>query len=61
MSVAKPSLFEAILARLSLGAIPVDGTHWFDPKKPAEESSQGRCEGPNASWSPETLRISAPR
>ena len=26
------TLFQAILARISLGAVPVDGSYWFDPK-----------------------------
>ena len=32
MSTSKHSLYEAILARISLGAVPIDGIYWFDPK-----------------------------
>jgi hypothetical protein len=32
MSTSKHSLFEAVLARISLGAVPMDGIYWFDPK-----------------------------
>lgn len=32
MSKAKHTLFEAVLARMSLGAVPMDGVYWFDPK-----------------------------
>lgn len=29
---SKHSLYEAVLARISLGAVPIDGIYWFDPK-----------------------------
>ncbi len=32
MSKSKHTLFEAVLARMSLGAVPMDGIYWFDPK-----------------------------
>jgi len=32
MSKSKHALAEAILARISLGAVPMDGVYWFDPK-----------------------------
>jgi hypothetical protein len=32
MSTSKHSLYEAVLARISLGAVPIDGIYWFDPK-----------------------------
>ena len=32
MSKSKHALFEAVLARMSLGAVPMDGVYWFDPK-----------------------------
>ena len=32
MKTSKPSLHEAVLARISLGAVPVGGIYWFDPK-----------------------------
>jgi hypothetical protein len=32
MNTSKHSLYEAILARISLGAVPIDGIYWFDPK-----------------------------
>jgi hypothetical protein len=27
------TLFQAVLARMSLGAVPMDGIYWFDPKR----------------------------
>jgi len=32
MNTPKHSLYEAVLARISLGAVPIDGIYWFDPK-----------------------------
>jgi hypothetical protein len=32
MSRSKHALFEAVLARISLGSVPMDGIFWFDPK-----------------------------
>lgn len=32
MSTHRNKLFEAVLARISLGAVPMDGLYWFDPK-----------------------------
>ena len=32
MSKSKQALVEAVLARISLGAVPMDGIYWFDPK-----------------------------
>jgi hypothetical protein len=32
MNKHKQALFQAVLARISLGAVPVDGVYWFDPK-----------------------------
>ena len=38
MSKAKHTLMEAVLARISLGAVPMDGVYWFDPKALAERA-----------------------
>jgi hypothetical protein len=40
MNKHKQALFQAILARISLGAVPVDGVYWFDPK------DAGTADGP---------------
>ncbi len=32
VNTRKHSLYEAVLARISLGAVPIDGIYWFDPK-----------------------------
>ena len=32
MNKHKQALFQAVMARISLGAVPVDGVYWFDPK-----------------------------
>ncbi len=39
MSTSKNSLFEAVLARISLGAVPMDGIYWFDPKAAAKAAA----------------------
>ena len=35
MNTPKHSLYEAVLARICLGAVPIDGIYWFDPKTTA--------------------------
>lgn len=44
MSKSKHTLFEAILARMSLGAVPMDGVYWFDPKTMREHAEKQRAE-----------------
>ena len=39
MSKSKHTLFEAVLARMSLGAVPMDGVYWFDPKTMRERAA----------------------
>jgi hypothetical protein len=41
MSKSKHTLFEAVLARMSLGAVPMDGVYWFDPKAMREHAQKG--------------------
>ena len=58
MNKHKQALFQAVLARISLGAIPVDGVYWFDPKDaqaaaPPPAPDTGRSPA-SASW-PQTL------
>ncbi len=40
MTKAKHTLFEAVLARMSLGAVPMDGVYWFDPKVLQERAAE---------------------
>jgi len=40
MSKSKHALFEAVLARMSLGAVPMDGIYWFDPKTMREHAAK---------------------
>jgi hypothetical protein len=40
MSKSKHTLFEAVLARMSLGAVPMDGVYWFDPKVMRERAAE---------------------
>jgi hypothetical protein len=44
VNTRKHSLYEAVLARISLGAVPIDGIYWFDPKATArpDTSKQGK-------------------
>jgi hypothetical protein len=41
MSTRNQSLFEAILARISFGSVPVDGMYWFDPKGAVRPEQRG--------------------
>ena len=66
MSTQSTSLFQTILARLSFGAVPVGGVHWFDPKDVAKarERTAGRPqppEVPDADWSPIGISLSRRR
>jgi hypothetical protein len=51
MKTSKRSLYEAVLARLSLGAVPIDGIYWFDPKAGlrADASKQSKTKGAKSS------------
>jgi hypothetical protein len=40
MSKSKHTLIEAALARMSLGAVPMDGIYWFDPKAIREHAAK---------------------
>ena len=65
------TLFHAILARISLGAVPVDGSYWFDPKDAgtpgAEVPEAGtsklptRRTAPSREWPPASLSWFLPR
>jgi len=58
MSVPRLSLFEIILARLSLGAAPVDGAYWFQPRKTSGHTRQHSQQKPEADRSPASLNSS---
>ena len=65
MNTHKRTLFQAVLARISLGAVPVDGSYWFDPKDagiPDAEASKARTRAavPQRDWSPVSLPLSRP-
>jgi hypothetical protein len=44
MSKSKHTLFEAVLARMSLGAVPMDGIYWFDPKALRERAAKQQAQ-----------------
>jgi hypothetical protein len=57
MSTRSTPLFQTILARLSFGAVPVDGAHWFDPRDAVKSREQAGARDktikvPDADWSP---------
>jgi hypothetical protein len=63
MNTHKPTLFQAVLARISFGAVPVDGSYWFDPKdagiaSDALAKSRKRVAVPD--WSPVAISLSGP-
>ena len=60
MNTGKQTLFQAVLARISLGAVPVDGAYWFDPKDGAAAKSPKPARIPDADWSPISLSLSRP-
>jgi hypothetical protein len=65
MNIHKQTLFQAVLARISFGAVPVDGSYWFDPKDagmagPGMAKSRKRAAIPDRDWSPVSLPLSRP-
>jgi len=66
MSKAKHTLIEAVLARMSLGAVPMDGIYWIDPKavraareRTGSEQSSGTGRGEKAPQVDATLSPAA--
>jgi hypothetical protein len=57
MSTRSPSLFQTILARISFGAVPVDGHYWFDPKNATRPKSRQEPADVDADWSPVSLSV----
>ena len=60
MNTPKRTLFQAVLARISFGAVPVDGSYWFDPKEAGitdavKSKSPRRFAVPDRDWPPATL------
>jgi hypothetical protein len=39
--------YQAVLERMSFGAVPVDGIYWLDPKQSAGAASRQRHTGPD--------------
>lgn len=60
MNGHKQTFFQAVLARISLGAVPVDGAYWFDPKDAPASQACRRPGTPDADWSPVSLSLSRP-
>jgi hypothetical protein len=58
MSTHKQTFFRVILARISAGAVPVDGAYWFDPKDAGAVKSAKALQAPDADWSPVSLSLS---
>jgi hypothetical protein len=58
MSSHSHSLFQAILARLSFGAVPVDGVHWSDPREVKAPEPRPSDEVPQVDWSPVGVSLS---
>jgi hypothetical protein len=60
MNTQKQTFFQAVLARISLGAVPVDGAYWFDRKEAGAAKSSQPARIPDADWSPVSLSLSRP-
>ena len=52
MNTSRQSRFEAVLARISRGAVPMDGIYWLDPKGSAADGCAKRAQAPQANRSP---------
>ena len=52
MNTSRQSRFEAVLARISLGAVPMDGIYWLDPKGRAAACSSKRAQPSQATDRP---------
>jgi hypothetical protein len=42
MKMSRHTLTQTILARLSFGAVPLDGLYWFDPRDLAGSADRAR-------------------
>jgi hypothetical protein len=60
MNTRKQTLFQTVLARLSFGAVPIDGQYWFDPKDAVAARPARQVKTPDADWSPVSLSLSRP-
>jgi len=60
MSTDKRSRVERALARISLGAVPMDGIYWIDPKAAAKVVASKRNEAPS-SCEPSAHGVPTPR
>jgi hypothetical protein len=65
MNIHGQTLFQAVLARISFGAVPVDGSYWFDPKDAGiadagAMKSRQRGAIQDTHWSPVSLPFSRP-
>jgi hypothetical protein len=47
MNTRKQKRYQAVLERLSFGAVPVDGIYWLDPKEAAGAAAPQRHAGPD--------------
>lgn len=63
MNTHRQTLFQAVLARLTFGAVPVDGSYWFDPRdaQASRTTRPAAVEAPDADWSPASLSLSPRR
>jgi hypothetical protein len=54
---SQQTLFQTILARLSFGAVPIDGAYWFDPRHAGAARPAEQVKVPDADWSPVSLSL----
>ena len=65
LNIHRQTLFQAVLARISFGAVPVDGSYWFDPKDAGLADAgtskwRKRRAVPEPDWSPVGVSLSRP-
>jgi hypothetical protein len=63
MNIHKQRRFEAFVARISRGAVPIDGVYWLDPKDARVagamlSKSTKRAAAPEKDWSPASVPLS---
>jgi len=46
MSTQKQSLVDRILARISVGSVPVDGSYWFESRRPTQATARDAVQAP---------------
>ncbi|MFL6605354.1 MAG: hypothetical protein ACJ8R9_29025 [Steroidobacteraceae bacterium] len=52
MNTRKQTRYQAVLERMSFGAVPIDGIYWLDPTESVRAASHPRRAGPDKGQPP---------